>query len=250
MGITRDVLQTEGSSLLLYDKELDALVFNTTSGLKEESLAHLTVPRGKGIAGMVLETLQTEIVNDAANDSRVFKAIDQKVGYVTRNLICVPMITQGEVLGVLEAVNSMDGRDFNDKDIKILKYLSNLAGIAVRNRLLIDNLNLRANELNCLYQISQALANIQNSEEFMDLAVKTISEVLQVDRVSLNFERIEKKGLPRAKSKGFSDQLLDDDVQVSFLRIKQIGCTKALRSFPPTLRRVYYSPKRIFSNIV
>lgn len=213
MGITRDVLQTEGSSLLLYDKELDALVFNTTSGLKEESLAHLTVPRGKGIAGMVLETLQTEIVNDAANDSRVFKAIDQKVGYVTRNLICVPMITQGEVLGVLEAVNSLDGRDFSDKDIKILKYLSNLAAIAVRNRLLIDNLNLRANELNCLYQISQALANIQNSEEFMDLAVKTISEVLQVDRVSLNFDKIDKKGSTRSKSKGFSDQLVDDDVQ-------------------------------------
>lgn len=49
MGITRDVLHTEGSSLLLYDKENDQLVFNTTSGLKEESLAHLTVPRGKGL---------------------------------------------------------------------------------------------------------------------------------------------------------------------------------------------------------
>ncbi|MDF3819633.1 SpoIIE family protein phosphatase [Leptospira sp. 96542] len=213
MGITRDVLDTEGSSLLLYDKEQDVLVFNTTSGLKEESLAHLTVPRGKGIAGMVLETLKPEIVNDAANDTRIFKDIDQTVGYVTRNLICVPMITQGEVQGVLEAVNSLDGRDFNSTDIKILKYLSNLAAIAVKNRLLIDNLNLRANELNCLYQISQALANIQNSEEFMDLAVKTISEVLQVDRVSLNFDTIEKKGLPRSKSKGFPDQFHDEDVQ-------------------------------------
>ncbi|MCG6146366.1 SpoIIE family protein phosphatase [Leptospira bandrabouensis] len=213
MGITRDVLQTEGSSLLLYDKENDQLVFNTTSGLKEESLAHLTVPRGKGIAGMVLETLKPEIVNDAANDPRIFKAIDQKVGYVTRNLLCVPMVAQGEVQGVLEAVNSLDNRDFNHTDIKILKYLSNLAAIAVKNRLLIDSLNLRANELNGLFQISQALANIQSSDEFMDLAVKTISEVLQVDRVSLHFEKIEKKGLPRTKSKGFSDQIHDEDVE-------------------------------------
>lgn len=213
MGITRDILGTEGSSLLLYDKENDQLVFNTTSGLKEESLAHLTVPRGKGIAGMVLETLKPEIVNDASSDPRVFKAIDQKVGYITRNLICVPMITQGEVQGVLEAVNSLDGRDFTESDIKIVRYLSNLAAIAVKNRILIDSLNLRANELNCLFQISQALSNIQSSDEFMDLAVKTISEVLKVDRVSLYFERIEKKGQPRTKSKGFPDQIHDEDVQ-------------------------------------
>ncbi|GBF51997.1 serine phosphatase RsbU, regulator of sigma subunit [Leptospira ryugenii] len=213
MGITRDVLDTEGSSLLLYDKEKDLLVFNTTSGLKEDSLSQLTVPRGKGIAGMVLDTLQPEIVNDAENDSRIYKDIDKKVGYHTRNLICVPMITQNEVQGVLEAVNTNDTRSFNQTDLKILKYLSNLAAIAVRNRILIDQLNLRANELNCLYQISQALSNIQNSEEFMDLAVKTISEVLQVDRVSLNFERLEQKGLPRSKSKGFSDVFYDDEVQ-------------------------------------
>jgi len=215
MGITRDVLDTEGSSLLLYDKEQDVLVFNTTSGLKEESLSNLTVPRGKGIAGMVLETLQPEIVNDAANDTRIFKAIDQTVGYVTRNLLCVPMIAQGEVQGVLEAVNSQDNREFNQTDIRILRYLSDQAAIAVKNRLLIDKLNLRANELNCLYQISNALSNIQNSEEFMDLAVKTISEVLQVDRVALKFEKIDQKGLPRSKSKGFSDQYLDEEVQTT-----------------------------------
>ncbi|MDZ4726455.1 MAG: SpoIIE family protein phosphatase [Leptospira sp.] len=215
MGITRDVLDTEGSSLLLYDKEKDVLVFNTTSGLKEESLSQLTVPRGKGIAGMVLETLQPEIVNDAENDPRIFKDIDKKVGYHTRNLLCVPMIAQNEVQGVLEAVNTLDGRSFNQTDIKILKYLSNLAAIAVRNRILIDQLNSRANELNCLYQISQALSNIQNSEEFMDLAVKTISDILHVDRVALNFEKLEQKGLPRSKSKGFSDVFQDDEVQAA-----------------------------------
>ncbi|TGN19575.1 SpoIIE family protein phosphatase [Leptospira idonii] len=232
MGITRDVLQTEGSSLLLYDKEKDVLVFNTTSGLKEESLADLTVPRGKGIAGMVLETLKPEIVNDAANDPRIFKDIDQTVGYVTRNLICVPMIAQDEVQGVLEAVNSVDGREFNQSDIKILRYLSNLAAIAVRNRILIDRLNMRANELNCLYQISQALSNIQNSEEFMDLAVKTISDVLQVDRIALKFEKIDQKGLPRSKSKGFSDQFHDEDVQTLLFADKADWMYKGYKIIP------------------
>ncbi len=229
MGITRDVLDTEGSSLLLYDKEKDVLVFDTTSGLKEESLAKLTVPRGKGIAGIVLETLKPEIVNDAANDNRIFKDIDKKVGYVTKNLLCVPMVAQNEVQGVLEAVNTLDGRSFNNTDIKILSYLSNLAAIAVRNRILIDQLNSRANELNCLYQISQALSNIQNSDEFMDLAVKTISEILHVDRVALMFEKIEQKGLTRSKSKGFSDVFQDEEVQSMLFTHKEEWMYKGFR---------------------
>ncbi|EMN74802.1 GAF domain protein [Leptospira interrogans str. UI 09600] len=93
---TKDVLNTEGCSLLLYDQNEDCLVFNVAKGTKGDSLTELKVPRGKGIAGMVLETLEPVIVNDAANDPRIYRNIDETVGFVTNNLICVPMSTQGE----------------------------------------------------------------------------------------------------------------------------------------------------------
>jgi sigma-B regulation protein RsbU (phosphoserine phosphatase) len=67
---TKRVLNTDGCSLLLYDKDEDCLVFNVTAGDKKEILSKLKVPRGKGIAGIVLESLKPEIVNDATNDSQ------------------------------------------------------------------------------------------------------------------------------------------------------------------------------------
>lgn len=184
---TKNVLDTEGCSLLLYDKESDCLVFDTTAGDKKEEIENLKVPRGKGIAGMVLETLKPEIVNDAKNDPRIYKSIDEKTGFQTRNLICVPMVANGEVQGVLEAVNSSDYRDFTDKDVRILQYLSDLAAIAIRNRRLIDALEARANELNCLYQISQSLSNVDEISSFLEQSAKSIANVLKFSKIAILF---------------------------------------------------------------
>ncbi|MCE9499136.1 MAG: serine/threonine protein phosphatase, partial [Leptospira sp.] len=51
MQTTKDVINTEGCSLLLYNKELDALVFKVAKGAKGDTLSEMRVPRGKGIAG-------------------------------------------------------------------------------------------------------------------------------------------------------------------------------------------------------
>ncbi len=211
MDTTREVLNTEGCSLLLYDKESDSLIFKVAKGDKGDNLSELKVPRGKGIAGYVLETLEPVIVNDAENDSRIYRSIDEEVGFKTKNLICVPMIAQGEIQGVLEAVNSIDRRMFDEKDIRLLRYLSDLAAIAIRNRILIDELKSRVGELNCLFQISQALSTISNLDEFLDLAVKTISDVLSVTRVSIVFKDPNSDFYKVSKSSGFS---LDEESSV------------------------------------
>jgi signal transduction protein with GAF and PtsI domain len=92
METIKDVLDTEGCSLLLYIKEEDCLIFHTSRGEKSDLLPSLKVPKGKGIAGLVLETLEPIIANDAESDPRIYREIDRSVGFVTRNLICVPMI--------------------------------------------------------------------------------------------------------------------------------------------------------------
>lgn len=214
---TREVLNSEGCSLLLYDKELDCLVFNVSKGDKKDSLTSLKVPRGKGVAGIVLNTLEPLIVNDN-NDPRIYRNIDEKVGFKTKNLICVPMITQianeeiqdgrpsMEVQGVLEAVNSIGRDEFEESDVKVLSYLSDLAAIAIRNRKLINDLKTRANELNCLFQISQELANITELDKFHENAVKSIAEVLAVARVSLVFLEQKSGVFKIINSIGFFDE--------------------------------------------
>ena len=46
---------------------------------------------------MVAETGKPLLVNDAQNDPRLFKEIDDKSGFITRNIITVPMIVMEKI---------------------------------------------------------------------------------------------------------------------------------------------------------
>jgi serine phosphatase RsbU (regulator of sigma subunit) len=201
--ITKEVLNSEGCSLLLYSKEEDCLIFHTSKGERSELLTSLKVPKGKGIAGLVLETLKPIIVNDALNDSRVYRNIDQTVGYTTHNLVCVPMIAQGEVQGVIEAVNSLSADGYDENDLDLLSNMSNIAAIAIRNRLLMDELEIKYNQINCLLKISNALRNINTLENFLEVAFHAIMDIIPVYRFSFAYKSRSKSEWRLIKTYGF-----------------------------------------------
>ena len=52
---------------------------------------------GTGIAGYVAETGETLNVADAYTDDRFNKAIDERTGYITRSILCMPICIRGQV---------------------------------------------------------------------------------------------------------------------------------------------------------
>lgn len=184
METTKEALDCEGCSLLLYNKEEDCLEFLVSRGEKSEFLQFLRVPKGKGIAGYVMETQETVVVNDAQSDPRLYKEIDQKVGFVTKNLLCVPMLAKGVFIGVLEAVNTLDDRNFEKADADLLKHISEVSAIAINNRYLFEELSDRLHEINGLLKISQNLSQVKDIDEFLDASGDAIAEFLGVSRIS------------------------------------------------------------------
>jgi serine phosphatase RsbU (regulator of sigma subunit) len=185
MDTARNLLKTQGASLLLYDEETGDLVFDIARGDRSNILASKRVPKGQGIAGECARTKKPIIVNDAQNDPRLLRVIDQTSGFVTKKLIAVPMLARDKLIGVLEAVNTLDGRDFNQKDVKLLMFLSGMAGIAIHNRRLYDELKNRVEELNCIYEISQNIYQYDHIDQLLDGILQAISQVLEVERLSI-----------------------------------------------------------------
>jgi serine phosphatase RsbU (regulator of sigma subunit) len=185
MDTARNLLNTQGASLLLYDEETGDLIFDIARGDRSNILARKRVPTGKGIAGECVKTRKPIIVNDAQNDPRLLRTIDESSGFVTKKLIAVPMLARDKLIGVLEAVNTIDNRDFTNKDIKLLMFLSGMAGIAIHNRRLYDELKNRVEELNCIYEISQTIYQYDQIEPLLDGILKSIAEVLEVERLSI-----------------------------------------------------------------
>ncbi len=120
----------EASSLLLYDPETDELFFEVATGKKGEQVKQVRLQRGQGFAGYVLATGEALLVNDVANDPRHAKVVDEQSGFVTRNLIAVPLRIGERIKGVLEVLNSHKGA-FSPSDVAALQNLSTLCAIAI-----------------------------------------------------------------------------------------------------------------------
>lgn len=130
MKVAEILTNSEASSLLLYDPERDELFFEVATGEKGEAVKQIRLKRGQGIAGYVLETGKPLLVSDAAKDHRHAKVVDQKSGFVTRNLIAVPLGIGKTVKGVLEVLNRREG-NFTQSDVDELMAISSLCAIAI-----------------------------------------------------------------------------------------------------------------------
>jgi len=146
---TCKLLKCETASLILVDEKRADLYWETAlgeSGRKLKENVRLPIDN-RSIAGYVAMTGESLIVNDAENDPRSFKVND---GFVTRNLICVPLRAKNKVIGVLQALNkhaSVPMRpsrhswpDFYEEDKKLAETLSHQVAIAIENSCLYTDI--------------------------------------------------------------------------------------------------------------
>lgn len=130
MSSSEKLTDAEASALLLYDKDVDELFFEVATGEKGEVVKEIRLKRGQGIAGHVLETGKPILVSDVTKDPRHAKIVDQTSGFVTRNLIAVPLRVDDTIKGVLEVLNSRKGT-FTQRDVHHLMAMSVLSAIAI-----------------------------------------------------------------------------------------------------------------------
>ena len=71
---------------------------------KAERLRNLTLKRGQGIVGKVIETSETYISLDTQNDPNFFSGIDEETSFQTKSMITVPLVTE-KVIGAIQIIN-------------------------------------------------------------------------------------------------------------------------------------------------
>ena len=203
------VLKSESSSLMLQDPETGELFFNVISTEAEKGLSEIRIPRGQGIAGLVATSGKSEIVNDAQNDSRIFKKADETIQFVTRNLIAVPLLVRGKVIGVLEVLNSIGRDNYTEKDLQLFTTFSEQAALAIHNRELIDSLrsanvslSKKVSDLSSVNLIGQSLLSAQDIEELFEESLDLLLEAFDIDDVAVYLPDENKENLVLNASRG------------------------------------------------
>jgi len=145
----------EAGSLLLYD-DAGHLKFKVAAGPSSEKIKDRVVITGVGFSGWSAANKQPVRVNDAAKDERYNQELDAKSGFKTRSIMCVPLILNNKVIGVIEILNKKGGL-FTDEDENLLISLADQAAISITQSKLLEN------QQSDMIHIAEILVSAQDS---------------------------------------------------------------------------------------
>jgi len=128
-----NVLNAQGGSLLIRDEETDELAFVVVHGDIRRELQGYRIGGDVGIAGWVATNREPVVVNKPRQDRRFSPQVDEAFSFVTKSLLCVPMITRNNLIGVIQLVNKKNGGEFTDADIALLSILGHVAAMALED---------------------------------------------------------------------------------------------------------------------
>jgi GAF domain-containing protein len=131
------VVKSEAGSLLEVDHKGKVLFFRAVVGASSDRVSSFVIPMGQGIVGHVADSRRPLVVSNVAENELHLKAIQDAVGFETRNLVAVPIIIRGRIFGVLELLNRIGEPDYTGADVELLNYACEMAAKAIEMRLMI-----------------------------------------------------------------------------------------------------------------
>lgn len=153
----------EAASILLLDPYTRELRFKATSGEMPPEMADTAVPLDGSIAGTVLTSNKPLIVDDVSNDPRWNPEVSQTINFPTGSILGVPMHDVYRPVGVLEALNKVDG-PFTQEDVALLSILADLAGVAIEKARLFEELKRANQQLNELDRLKSDFIAVASHE--------------------------------------------------------------------------------------
>lgn len=161
-------LNAEAASIFLVENDNDELVCRGCAGPVD--ITGLRLPAGSGIVGKTVLTRRSQIIRDVSRDPDFARSVDKDTGFVTRSILCAPLIVQDKCIGALELINKR-GNDglFNERDKNFLVALASAGALAIYNARMADQLvgqeRLRK-ELELAREIQESLLPAAPAENF------------------------------------------------------------------------------------
>jgi len=115
----KELAGAQRCSIFIVDND-DEMLWTTHS----DGMGKIIVALDAGVVGATYKSKTPQIVNKPYEDERFLPNIDKKSGYITENMITVPIFdSKREVVGVIQLLNKET--DFSEEDLQTLTFFAN-----------------------------------------------------------------------------------------------------------------------------
>ena len=133
LGEVVKAVGAEAGTIWFYNSKGDKRIYPSFT-IGGADLTGMSLAEGEGIAGQVVKEGKTTVVKDCQSDARWAGRFDESTGFVTKSMVCVPLINKYEVIGCIQIINKKDGSLYNDADVDLCENLAMLTAIAIDDK--------------------------------------------------------------------------------------------------------------------
>lgn len=133
LGEVVKAVGAEAGTIWFYNSKGDKRIYPSFT-IGGADLTGMSLAEGEGIAGQVVKEGKTTVVKDCQSDARWAGRFDESTGFVTKSMVCVPLINKNEVIGCIQIINKKDGSLYNDADVDLCENLAMLTAIAIDDK--------------------------------------------------------------------------------------------------------------------
>jgi diguanylate cyclase (GGDEF)-like protein len=128
MKTIKDRVKAASWSIFLLDEETGELVLDSTDDKKKKP-QKISLKAGEGVAGWVVHEGVPVIVPDVTRDGRYKR---QEAGAKARSLVCVPVKSRGQIVGVIELTSKDSKYPFTKEDLDLLVRVVDYAAVTIK----------------------------------------------------------------------------------------------------------------------
>lgn len=156
--ITTTELGADRGTIFLNDQETGELYSRVAQGNIQREIRVLN---NTGIAGAVFQSGKSLIINDAYSDKRFNQSVDEKTGYITKSILCVPIkAARNEIIGAAQVLNKKEGH-FTEDDVMLLEAIATQTAIALQSTIFTERMKkFRTKEMEFFDVVAEATSEI------------------------------------------------------------------------------------------
>ncbi|MCD6296602.1 MAG: GAF domain-containing protein [Deltaproteobacteria bacterium] len=133
MQWVEEFMSAEASTVYELDEDKGEIFIRIARGKKKEPVKRIKLKLGEGIAGGVIQTGKSVVMQDVNTEKKFSNKFDTKTGFETRSMLCVPLILRDKPIGALQVLNKRSGETFTDADLELLTSISQQIAVALDN---------------------------------------------------------------------------------------------------------------------
>lgn len=141
LKLLADITRAEHAAVMLVDQpDRSLLVTRAVFGTASNPERYIPVPIGSGIAGWVVQSRSSVLVEDLARDARGPATPESSPQPRQGSLLAVPLVVQGDVLGVILLTHHQAGF-FHEDHLRMLNACAGAIAIGVNNANLFQTIS-------------------------------------------------------------------------------------------------------------